>query len=487
MKNSIWKIKITSEQGFGKIIHLPKGEYIFGSDEEESFFVLPGLAPTQFKVCVHNLDSFDVYDFITQSDAKVEQVGKPENDLFKIDYDEFSFLITKINNEFHYINEQPEEIDIPELNIDDEYIEDGNRNMEISDSNSLFSPATAILIFFIVVLGLFMGYSININMQNSADEEEAYLSNTSQNSINDDQRAVKKTKPYDEKGLDTSDVVTDKIVNNNSEKELEKNTKYADGSHLDYLKMLIATNGLKDINASFEKGEYVIKGYVASTRDFSRLAKTISSEGIAVNFKIHITEQIIASAQNILSQYGYGNIKVLPSEKLGHIIFDGYIKNPYQWLEVERRLKSDIDGLTSWEKIKPVLWGDIEQLIVMLKKENLYDKITINKNGRNLIITGPLNDIEKKKIAEVLIKSGLNESLEISTSSIPTDYPSLGKILNAHVSSFVTGKKEYFSLGNNKYFVGSILPNGARIIQIKKDCVLLFHENDLLCADPRKG
>lgn len=237
---------------------------------------------------------------------------------------------------------------------------------------------------------------------------------------------------------------------------------------------------LRHLKATWDDASVLtLSGICQNTKEMAVFRVALSEHGILFRDQSVCEDDLVRSANAILSLNGYDRASARAGSSPGALIISGAIHVDGRWEETVRQLKA-LPGLTEWT-LKNNTSTLIPELVELLRKQNLLMGISLTWQGSTLLVSGIVDGSREAAIRSVTTRF-------CATYGVPTSFQNMGlgvdlsSLLPAPVVS-LSGDPEslFLTLSNGiRLQTGSKLPNGYEITSIDESGVALLKSDQLL-------
>ena len=242
------------------------------------------------------------------------------------------------------------------------------------------------------------------------------------------------------------------------------------------------------LDATFElnKGNILtLEGYARNAEDERKFVRAMYDRGIIVRANLVITEQFRNNIQNILEQYVDPSLNEqvntsIAEDDITTLILRGYVQDADKWRSVLAETVGEVDSINYIDEVSH--WSDsYAYLQELVARHGLHDSIHLEEDRQHdrILLYSPYLDEAGKSSLELLMEEyrGFYAHPEIRFE------PELGKSLappEFMVSSLVGASfnaRPYLLFDDGqRYFVGSVTPDGYRVEEINEEFAVLSRD-----------
>lgn len=231
-----------------------------------------------------------------------------------------------------------------------------------------------------------------------------------------------------------------------------------------------------DIKISESQGQLSVDGYLKKEADRQNLHRAIVRVDGRVIFNIQSEENLVTTAQKVLSDMSV-SVKIEPSSVLGGIRSTGYVLQSSAWLKAKNFLTADLDHLKELDD-KVVTGDSVVTFIKPLLKENgLSAALQVTPEDDEIKVIGTLTQYQGTLWDGISAKLQhyVADQVPISDSVIRSEPEAITtRYFDTSIQSLTTGPFGYVSLkSGEKYFTGAVLPSGYIIVSVESDGITL--------------
>lgn len=240
---------------------------------------------------------------------------------------------------------------------------------------------------------------------------------------------------------------------------------------------MIATSsavlGFSDVHAKpLDEANILVSGYVDDEDQLSRLInESPSLDDVHIDYDIYVGKHLSEKAGKILKQLDISDVDVLYQPK-GMLMLSGYHANEEQWEQTKDMLEHDIPGVLSIDTdlVKNIKTRE-SNLRDRLNNQNLSNKISLDIEGSNILVSGILANDEIHKLKKIIDKFRNDYG---KYPKIKLDLIDSQTALNVDIKSVRVGDISYIVTSEgDRYLAGSFLPNGFTIKSITPENIVM--------------
>ncbi|UYM15553.1 type III secretion system inner membrane ring subunit SctD [Endozoicomonas euniceicola] len=229
----------------------------------------------------------------------------------------------------------------------------------------------------------------------------------------------------------------------------------------------------------------LLTGYTNTLKDKQNLQRNLSEQNIPFTSQLVIMNELRASADALLQNRGYSDIRLELDNTPGSLVMTGYVASAEELTNLIDMLKQEIHGLVSIVDQVENQSSRLNTLKSMLREKNLSSRIHLVQKTNLITLEGHLLDDEQvynlnDVVSRFRKRYRDNPVLKVATRSANDNKEKKpGLLPSLRIRGISMGRVPYVIMEDGgKYLIGAKLANGYIIEDINLDYLLLVKGTD---------
>ncbi|WP_160174010.1 type III secretion system inner membrane ring subunit SctD [Endozoicomonas montiporae] len=229
----------------------------------------------------------------------------------------------------------------------------------------------------------------------------------------------------------------------------------------------------------------LVTGYTSTLKDKQNLQRSLHEQGVPFTSKLVIMNELRASADALLQNKDYTDIRLELDNTPGSLVMTGYVASAEELTNLIDMLKQEIHGLVSIVDQVENQSSRLNTLKSMLREKNLSARIHLVQKPNLITIEGHLLDDEQVYNLNDIVSRFRkryrdNPVLKVATRTANDAKGSQGGLIpSLSIRGISMGRVPYVIMEDGgKYLIGAKLANGYIIEDINLDYLLLVKGTD---------
>ncbi|MCW7551919.1 type III secretion system inner membrane ring subunit SctD [Endozoicomonas gorgoniicola] len=229
----------------------------------------------------------------------------------------------------------------------------------------------------------------------------------------------------------------------------------------------------------------LLTGYTNTLKDKQNFLRNLSEQNIPFTSQLVIMNELRASADALLQNRGYSDIRLELDNTPGSLVMTGYVASAEELTNLIDMLKQEIHGLVSVVDQVENQSSRLNTLKSMLREKNLSSRIHLVQKTNLITLEGHLLDDEQvynlnDVVSRFRKRYRDNPVLKVATRSANDNKDQKAGLLpSLRIRGISMGRVPYVIMEDGgKYLIGAKLANGYIIDDINLDYLLLIKGTD---------
>ena len=229
----------------------------------------------------------------------------------------------------------------------------------------------------------------------------------------------------------------------------------------------------------------LLTGYTNTLKDKQNLQRNLSEQSIPFTSQLVIMNELRVSADALLQNRGYSDIRLELDNTPGSLVMTGYVASAEELTNLIDMLKQEIHGLVSIVDQVENQSSRLNTLKSMLREKNLSSRIHLVQKTNLITLEGHLLDDEQvynlnDVVSRFRKRYRDNPVLKVATRSANDNKEKKpGLLPSLRIRGISMGRVPYVIMEDGgKYLIGAKLANGYIIEDINLDYLLLVKGTD---------
>jgi type III secretion system YscD/HrpQ family protein len=232
------------------------------------------------------------------------------------------------------------------------------------------------------------------------------------------------------------------------------------------LEHYLLDNGFSAVNVSIH-GQPHLSGYVNYRKDLVSITSFLADNTIEASVTIIPTETLKAAAESVLALLQLDSIQIDYGRKPGELVATGKVGNVEAWEIAKRKIKGEINGITSLIDSVGTLTAEKLYLTQALIAAGLTDQVVISTYADHLSVELWVHPKHQTTWEEIVTEFretfGSSERLKVAPVTIR----------GMNIKGVSIGRNPFIKTTDNiQYTTGDLLPNGFILSEIMEDYLL---------------